>query len=589
MSDESELEATLGAIAERLRRVEERLDALEARAAHRSPAAERRRHATPGHGPEGTASPAPAPPAAPDASAIPTALAAGGRTLLVLAGAFVLRALTDGGLLPAWLGVALGLAYAAAWLALADRAGAAGATVRAVVHGLAALLIAFPLVYEATARFELLPPAGAALALAAVTGAALAVAARRRLEPLGWLATGGAVATALALMVQAGRMGPATLVLVGLAVATLWLGYVLDWPGPRWPAAAAADLAALALALRAAVPGAVEGPAWAFATLGALLALHLASVAARTLLLHRGVVVFEIVQTAGVLAVALGGAEAVAARTGHGAVPFGAAALALGLAAYAVAFAFVERGDEGYANFPFYATAALLLVLSGAGMALPAGALGLAWAGCGLVAAALARRHGRATLAAHAALFGVAAALASGLVGHAADALLGAPDVAWERPAPLALAVLLLLGGVAWLAASATARTSPLTRAPQAALLAALAAGVAGLAAHGLVRAVAGEPGAGADPGLVAAARTAVLAAAAVGLAALGRVRTLGEAGRLAYPALVAGGAKLLLEDLHRGRPVTLFVAFGLYGAALIAVPRLRARRREPAGPLPGP
>ncbi|HET9554410.1 MAG TPA: hypothetical protein VFP50_15715, partial [Anaeromyxobacteraceae bacterium] len=98
-----------------------------------------------------------------------------------------------------------------------------------------------------------------------------------------------------------------------------------------------------------------------------------------------------------------------------------------------------------------------------------------------------------------------------------------------------------------------------------------------------LVPPLAGTPGAGADAGLVAAVRTAVLAAVAIGLAALGRVRTLGEAGQLAYPALVVGGVKILLEDLHRGRPVTLFVAFGLYGLALIAVPKLRARRAQAA------
>jgi len=55
------------------------------------------------------------------------------------------------------------------------------------------------------------------------------------------------------------------------------------------------------------------------------------------------------------------------------------------------------------------------------------------------------------------------------------------------------------------------------------------------------------------------------------------------EAGWLVYPALAATGLKILLEDLPRGRPATLFLAFALYGAALIAVARARHRPRERA------
>ena len=43
----------------------------------------------------------------------------------------------------------------------------------------------------------------------------------------------------------------------------------------------------------------------------------------------------------------------------------------------------------------------------------------------------------------------------------------------------------------------------------------------------------------------------------------------------LAYFALVAGGLKLLFEDLPGGTPMTLFVAFVFYGGALLLIPRL--------------
>src|SRR5512143_3447774 len=63
-----------------------------------------------------------------DVPSTASAFAFAGRTLLVLAGAFVLRALTDSGTLAAPLGVGLGLVYAGTWIALADRAGKAGAS-----------------------------------------------------------------------------------------------------------------------------------------------------------------------------------------------------------------------------------------------------------------------------------------------------------------------------------------------------------------------------------------------------------------------------------------------------------------------------
>jgi hypothetical protein len=67
------------------------------------------------------------------------------------------------------------------------------------------------------------------------------------------------------------------------------------------------------------------------------------------------------------------------------------------------------------------------------------------------------------------------------------------------------------------------------------------------------------------------------------------------ELGWLLYPVLVAGGLKLLAEDLRYSRASTLFVALALYGGALIVAPRLArtvrsihrdARTRAPAQPV---
>jgi len=47
------------------------------------------------------------------------------------------------------------------------------------------------------------------------------------------------------------------------------------------------------------------------------------------------------------------------------------------------------------------------------------------------------------------------------------------------------------------------------------------------------------------------------------------------------YPLLVTGGIKLAAEDLPRSGASTLFVAFAVYGVALIAAPRIYARGRQ--------
>jgi hypothetical protein len=288
-------------------------------------------------------------------------------------------------------------------------------------------------------------------------------------------------------------------------------------------------------------------------------------------------VAFELVQAPAAVLAGLGGAAFVTARAGMGAGALGVLALAFGAAAYAVAFSFVER-ERTPANFYFYASAGLAFVLAGAGFLLGAAPRGLFWAALAVACAAAGRRSGRLTLAAHAAAYAVVAALASGLLAHAAEAVFASPASPWNAAPPAAVVVAAALGVAAWALGAVPARGAE--RAPRVVLLVVLAAGAAGLVVGWLVPSVAGAPGAGADAGVVATVRTVVLALGAVALAALGRLRSFGEARWLSWPVLGLAGAKLAIEDLPRSRPATLFLALAVYGAALILVPRLR--RREP-------
>jgi hypothetical protein len=572
----AELEAKVAELSESLKKVETRLAVLERGL---TPAAARRVRAA-------AAAPSPASDAAvamlrQDAASMASTVSLAGRTLLVLAGAFFLRALTDGGHIPTWVGVGMAFAYAGIWVALADRAAALHHLASAGFHGAAAVAIGFPLLFEVTSKFRIVPTWIAVILLSAFTGAALAVAARRRFQTLAWLVVLAAIPAAFALMLAQGRVAPPLAFLVVLGVGTVWLGYVLDWHGLRWPVAVAADLAVLFLAVEAVRPGAPDGPITAVLVQFSLIAAYVGSTAVRTLKMRRSVVAFETVQAGAVLLAGLGGAAFVTARAGMGgaAVALGLLSIAFGAAAYGVAFAFVER-ERTPANFYFYTSAGAAFVVAGAIFLLPADPRAVLWAGLALAAAVGARTAGRGTLASHAALYAAAGALSSGILAHAADAAFASPSEGW---APATLSGLVSAGAgaaAAWLLGTRPARHH-LDRVPRVALVAVVAASAAGLVIGGIVPLVAGTPPV-ADPGIVATVRTVVLAVGALALAVAGRSEHLAEARWLAWPVLAVAGVKMVVEDLPRSRPATLFLAFALYGGALILVPRLR-RRAEPA------
>jgi hypothetical protein len=576
----AELEAKVADLSETLEKLESRLAVLERGL---TPAAARRVRA---------AAAASAVPAADtnatmlrqDAASVASTVSLVGRTLVVLAGAFFLRAMTDSGYVPTWVGVGLAFAYAGIWMALADRAAAEGALASAGFHGAAAVAIGFPLLVEIAAKFRIVPIWMAVILLSGFTAFGLAAAARRRFQTLAWLVVLAAVPSAFALMLAQGRVAPPLVFLVVLGVGTVWLGYVLDWRGLRWPVAAAVDLSVLLVAVEALRREAVDGPVIAVLVQFAVIAAYLGSTAVRTLLLRRTVVVFEAVQAGAVLLAGLGGASFVTARAGMAgaALALGVLSVLFGAAAYAVAFAFARR-DETRANFHFYTSAGAAFVLAGATFLVPEAPRAVLWALLAIAAAAVAGRAAYRTLAAHAAVYAAGAGLASGLLVHAADAAFASPAEGWS---PVTLSGLLTIAAAAAAAALLGRRPAgdPLGVAARVAVQLVVAASAAGLVIGAVVPLVAGTPPA-ADAGVVATARTVVLAVGALALAAAGRTALFPEARWLAWPVLGVAGVKMVLEDLPRSRPATLFLAFALYGGALILVPRLRRRAERPAAP----
>lgn len=562
---------TIERLAERLARLEARVAELEARKAR-----------------------APAPPAvaarpeqgAAFVPALPQGtLALAGGSLLIFAGAYLVRALTDGRILPPALGVALGLAYAALWQLKADRDASHGRRESAAFLALASSLIAFPLIWETTARFGLLGARAAHVALVAFFVLGIGVAWRRRLAFGAWLATGLALATAVALLVSSHDLLATLVSLVAIAACLEWLALHDTWRGLRWPVALVLDGVAFLLIAVASRPRLPEGyvpltTAAAAAGLLALPALHVAAVAARTLLRGRPVTAFEVAQGAIAVLLGFGGAWRVLAVHGESTRGPSILALLVGVLCYAVAFAFVERRAGQGRNFYFYSTAAGLLMLGGSlGLRL-GGFVSPVWGVLGVTAAILGRRFGRMTLRVHSALYLLAGAVATGLMLACVRSLAG------QHTGPLSSGAWLAAGLTAFgwvvLATDPSAPRSGAARTPQL-LLALLVVFAVGKGAQMGLWAALGDA-LSRDVGAAAVTRTAVLAALVLALAWLSRRCSLPELGWLVYPLVALGGVKLLIQDVPHGRPATLVLSLALYGAVLILAPRLLKRRETLSG-----
>lgn len=496
-----------------------------------------------------------------------------GRTVLILGGAYLLRAITDTSVIPRPAGVALGLAYAILWFVMADRSARGGASLAATMHSLAGVLIAYPLLFEATHRFKVLSPELGMLLLALVTAIGFAISWRRSLRAVAWLVTVGALLGGVLMLLSTDAFFLYGIFFIALGVATVWASYVRDWFALRWIPAAVVNVVVLALALLAwqRKGGVDAGEVIALQLL--LFVAYVGTFAIRTLLRGREALPFEIAQTSAALVIGVGGAGLLSASSPSIHLALGAALFVLGLAAYAVAFAFIARRGGSARNFFFYSSVALVLLFLGTGLVLPNGVLALAWAGIGIVAALLADRFSKVTLAAHAAAYLAAAAVVSGAFGSSAMALAFPFDTKWVPITWDEWGIVALLGWSVWLIGS---RDPDFERRAEPARIILLPLFVLGAAGILLLAAI--EAGALGSAATLAACRTGVLSVAAVLLAAVAHHPRLALARGLVYPVLVLAAVKLTLEDLRIGTPLTLFIAFALYGGALIIAPRLRKR-----------
>ncbi len=512
--------------------------------------------------------PAPSAPPTDLSDVSPGILAALGRLMLGVAGAYLLRAITEAGLLPQLAGTVLGLLYAAGWLVSSARI-SIGNRLLVGIHGITAACIFAPLMWEATVRFHSMPAAASALVLTLFMILGQAFAWQRGHSTLAGVMASAVSATAVALIIATLDPVPFAVALT-IAAAMVefgaWRGRALAW---RWIIALACDFClVLLLYLVTRRDGLPEGygsisVAMVIALLIALAAIYVSSVALRTLTQGIAIGWFEVIEIAVAAALAIAGGLRISHGTGFVPILIAIACLAFGAASYFAAFGGLAAGR----NFHAYASFALLLVLTGGSLLAARGVL--LWIALALLAAAFASRRPSTTLATHAAIYLITSAYVSGLWMYAAGALTRGP-VLPGRGLNLT-SLFCALAAILTYAIAPRAKTRTLDwmrRVPRALIAAMLCWVVAGL----ISGAVLGAP---VEPAWAPTVRTAVLSAVAIALAWFGSRRDLRELIWILFPWMLFGAIKLVSEDFQQGRPATLFLSLLVYGGTLIALPRL--------------
>jgi hypothetical protein len=499
-----------------------------------------------------------------------------GRTSVALGGAFLLRALTvtDTGRMPLAIGISLGFLYALVWMAAAYRA-RQGRRASAFFHGLTALLIALPLVFESVARFEAAGTGTAAALLFLFATAGLVVSARQRLPWLAALIMLGTLVDAAALAVVTIEPVPFVFLACGLAIATETLAEPQHRSWMQWPIAFMANLLVLALVARAIGPAPLAPAASALVAVATFVVAYIWVIVHPMLARNRQLGVFDVLQALPLVLLGLPGLLAVA-QTVSPAVGLVVTLLTLiaGAGCYAIGLGLSADRPHRLPAVHFFTSAGIAVVLVGTTSLLDGVVLTLLFAGLGFVFSWVGARRLQPTFLLHGAVYIIASAATLGFAGTLpsswllpVQAWMSLPPLIWLVAAAAALGVLgprLAAGDFGGYLTIAARTTNAIVFTAVVATWLLLTSG----------EALSATPA----PGPVAALRSAVLALSAITTAAAGRANRARAFGRLAYPLLALGAVKLLIEDFWYSGPVMIFVALACFGVALILTTRLRGR-----------
>jgi len=500
-----------------------------------------------------------------------------GRSLLVLAGAFLLRALTESGTFAPLVGVLAGVAYAALWIIAAAVAARRGARTSAGFFAACSAVIVGPLLLEAVASFGVFSPAGGVAVLTVLTMSGLVVSARWHLQWTAWIFSifGIVTAAAVATVRPPGEAATAFLVMLGLAV--LWLADRREWNLLKWLSGLAADLAVLRLTAIAVAPGArpehfgpVHPPLIAVLQF-VLVAGYAGTAVCQALRGRRRLPVFAFVQTALVALVGWGGGLQLARVQGWSITGLSLCAVVAAAAAYGGAFGVVDRRQGKNRAFVFLSSMGLVLVVIGLPGVIPRFSA-VVWSLVAVAVAGVGVRWDRVTLRVHAAVLLLAAWVSSGVGKGIVSGLSARAQEGRVSVEAIPVAILTIVTTVVVLRGSRKQSSAWVQRLPLTGMLAMSACVISSGLASG-AEALLGF-------GTARVAGTIALSAVTVGLAGLASRWKLVEPGWLVYPFLVVTAIRMLTVDLVSGHTLVLVIALTAYGTALIVSTWLLRRAR---------
>jgi hypothetical protein len=503
-----------------------------------------------------------------------------GKVFLGVAGAYVLRALAESGVVPQFAIVSVALAYAGMWLFWAARMDAQR-RFAAAAYAATSALIGSPMLWELTLRFKVLPDTLTALLLVAFVATASALAWKRNLTAISWVAGFSASITAFGLLVATRDPVPFALALVAVALLSESAACFGRCVNLRAFVAVALDLAsAVVIVIYTAGPPApaeykVLSHGLLLALIVAPLAIYGVSTALWSVVLLRRISVIQVLQTTLAFVIAIFGIQ----RGTHEAwtPATGVFCLAAALACYLAVFTrFSQPGQRR--EYHVYSSWGAALLVAGNWLLFSPHTIALVLSVLAVCAAWAGVRWNRDTLEFHAIAYLAAAAIASGLFVFAADALFtgvpGTPSWTITATAFLVLACFAAawkLAGDQW-----QHRLLRLLLAAQAMLV------LTAFAVLAILLLI--WNGAPANAARLGVVRTLVICAVALGLGFTGSRSNRIELVWTAYGAMALCTLKLLFEDLRTGSTGSMAVSLFLYGMVWLLLPKLvRSGARKPA------
>lgn len=498
-----------------------------------------------------------------------------GKAFVGIAGAYLLRAVAESGTVSRVPLLMVAIVYAGMWLGWAARTHAN--LFASITYSITAALILTPLLWESTVRFQVLSPAFTASVLVGFVVLALALAWRKSLQVIPWVATVAAVATAVALIIATRELVPfaAGLLAVALAVeAVVLLGHRLS---VRALPAAAADFAVWLLVYVMTSPEGApsEYPPTSATTITllclALLAIYGGSIGMRSFGLRHPLTMFEIVQGIVVFVLAIFGTL----RASPGSVTaLGIFFLLLAAVCYWGALSWFTASEQNR-NRRVCATYAVALLLAGTLLLFSTNLQAPFLCLAAVTAAFLYMRTGKLSLGMHVSLYLGVAAIFSGLLNLAGNALAGTVPSSVDAGAWVVAVSAGLCYAIGWHASTDQWKVRLLWTVP-CALVSYVAAGLGVMVTVRL-----GSASGMLNASRLSVVRTVVTCSIALILGFGGSHLKRAELLWVAYVAIAFGALKLLFEDLRFGNAASLVASLLFYGLILILIPRLTRFGRD--------